>query len=282
MKYFFSSLFVFFLSVGSLSALANTIDGKVVESQLWSAIQQESNPRESLVGRYYAVDSMYQTMLSQTGTLVSNDTIIRTQQLKDALRQRLTQQKEIAKPYTLMSWFVNQYWSGVQSSGSTLDKPCPQMYQIADDRSYALDIPTSLTLATWLMESGCGRYRPANGDGIFQITARDYGTGAMNTGLFIASIYDFRDVSVNKRNRWQKIIGWQPVTMSYSKRDYATIVHHGSLYNGLSWSWRQGMIEPWAPSYVFGKLNDQYSGAKKDGLLVRMMKVMQYELAQKK
>ena len=87
------------------------------------------------------------------------------------------------------------------TSGFTLDKPCPQMYQIADDRSYALDLPTSLTLATWLMESGCGRYRPANGDGIFQIAALDYGTGAINTGLFIASIYDFRDVAVNKR-KW--------------------------------------------------------------------------------
>ncbi len=283
MKHFFSLLFVaIFCFLLPVWALAEMVDGISIESQLWSQIQKESNPRESLVGRYYAVDDMYRTMLSQTGTVPSNTSIIRTKQLRDALRLRVDQQKESIKPYSRMSGFLAEYRSGVLTSWSALDKPCPQMYQLADDRSYALDIPTSLTLATWLMESGCGRYRPGNGDGIFQIVSQDYGTGVMTTGLFIVNIYDFHALSSNKRKRWQKIIGWQPITMSYSDRDYETIVRHGSLYNGLSWSWRQGIIQPWAPSYVFGKLNNSYSWAKKDWLLVRMMKVMQYELGQKK
>lgn len=276
-------LLVFTFSLLCSFVWADAIDGTIMESQLRSQIQKESNPRESLVGRYYAIDDSYRTMLNQTGaSLVSNETIIRTKQLKDALRSRIDGQKETIKPYARMSWFVAQYRSGILTSWSTLDKPCPQMYQIADDRSYALDIPTSLTLATWLMESGCGRYRPGNGDGIFQIVSQDYGTGTMTTGLFIVNIYDFHALITNKRKRWQKIIAWQPLTMSYTNRDYDTIVRHGALYNGLSGSYKQWIIEPWAPNYVFGKFNDQYSWAKKDGLLVRMMKVMQYELTQKK
>lgn len=275
-------LLVFTFSLFFSFVWADAIDGTVMESQLWWQIQKESNSRESLVGRYYAIDDSYREMLSQIGTVVSNDTIIRTKQLKDALRARIDGQKESIKPYARMSWFISQYRSGVLTSWSVLDKPCPQMYQIADDRSYALDIPTSLTLATWLMESGCGRYRPGNGDGIFQIVSQDYGTGVMTTGLFIVKMYDFHALITNKWRRWQKIISWQPITMSYTNRDYDTIVRHGALYNGLSGSYRQWIIEPWAPSYVFGKLNTTYAGAKKDWLLVRMMKVMQYELGQKK
>ncbi len=79
------------------------MDGISIESQLWSQIQKESNPRESLVGRYYAMDDMYRSLLSQTGTLPSNETIIRTKQLRDALRMRIDTQKEVIKPYSRMS-----------------------------------------------------------------------------------------------------------------------------------------------------------------------------------
>ncbi len=98
-----SLLFFFTFSLLSSFALADTIDGTIMESQLRSQIQKETNPRESLVGRYYAIDDSYREMLSQTGTVVSNDTIIRTKQLKEALRSRIDGQKESIKPYARMS-----------------------------------------------------------------------------------------------------------------------------------------------------------------------------------
>jgi hypothetical protein len=70
-----------------------------------------------------------------------------------------------------------------------------------DNLSFAYDFPTAVTLAVWYRESNCGYYLPSNGNGPFQITSKDYGTGSLTQSGFIQAVEDFL---VFAKNKWKK------------------------------------------------------------------------------
>gem|GEM_PF-334807 len=256
----------------SLTGIASAQTKVATTNDIITLINKDANPREALVQWYYHIADLYQTVQRQaSGSLASQKLAI----IHDNLRSILDTKKDQTSSGSDFSDVTTKYWSGVTSKDTLLDKPCSSRQQLVDDRSYALDLPTPLVMATWLMESGCGWYRPSNGDGIFQIVSKDYGTGAISTGHRIWMMYDFNDFLHAKFARYHKA---NAITtgfpMSYTKMSYDDIVHFGALYNGLSGATVKGNIMPAAANYVFGKLNDTYSGAVKDGLMVRVMKAI--------
>ena len=97
----------------------------------------------------------------------------------------------------------------------------------------------------------------------------------MTTGQRIWMMYDFNDFLRAKFSRYataNKINNTLP--FDYQHISYTGLVQFGALYNGLSGASIRGDIQPAAPHYVYGNLNDQYSGAVKDGLIVRVIKAM--------
>jgi hypothetical protein len=142
------------------------------------------------------------------------------------------------------------------------------------------------------MESWCGRYKPTNGDGVFQLVSKDYGTGVLSTGERILMMYDFSALLKGKYDRYHTAnklspndcntnMTWStgiisPICLSYTTLDFDSIVKHGALYNWLSGSIIKGNIQPAIAPYVFGHYTDTYSGSVKDWLLVRILKVLNY------
>lgn len=131
-----------------------------------------------------------------------------------------------------------------------LSTVCAQRYQLVDDRSYAFNMPTALVLATLDMESSCGWYKPTNGDGVFQLIAKDYGTGTLTTGQWIMMMYDFAELVRGKHARYHtanklsidtcstKDVNQTgqtaPICLTYTNLDLDSLIKHGALYNGLS------------------------------------------------
>ncbi len=58
--------------------------------------------------------------------------------------------------------------------------------------------------------------------------------------------------------------------------DLDSLIKHGALYNGLANATIKWDIQPGAPAYVYGRYTDAYSGAVKDGLITRVLKVVKY------
>ena len=199
-------------------------------------VDSSKNPSESLVQRYYAFEDLRQEIRFQySSPPLLSKTLSNLDLITDKLREELDLRKSLASQNKTIPSRVDQYRSGVVTNNKPLDKPCPQYETLVDDWSFAFDLPPSLVMATWLMESGCSRYRPNNGDGIFQITSKDYGTGKMNTGYRIWMVYDFNDFLRAKFLRYQKTNNLpQVLDMNYSYISYTGAVEFGALYNGLS------------------------------------------------
>ena len=124
-----------------------------------------------------------------------------------------------------------------------LDTLCRQRYQLVDDRSYALDLPTPLVLATLDMESSCRRSNPTNGDGVFQLIAKDYDTGAtLSVGQWIMMMYDYAEL-VRGKHAWYHNINkfstnncstkninlteqTAPICLSYTTMDIDSIIKY--------------------------------------------------------
>jgi hypothetical protein len=207
------------------------------------------------------------------------------------LRSKLDAAKNAEKKDNILT-MGDMYRSGVTTSTVWLSNICKDRYQLVDDRSYAFNIPTPLVLATLDMESSCGRYKPSNGDGVFQLIAKDYGTWTLTTGQWIMMIYDFSALIAGKHARYHtankiskdgcttknmNLTGTtSPICLTYTNMDLDSIIKHGALYNGLSWAIIKWDIQPAAASYVYGHYTDAYSGAVKDGLIVRILKVVKY------
>lgn len=92
------------------------------------------------------------------------------------LRKEIDQQKKSARDALSASLFLDTYWPFVLTKEEVMPDGCFSSYQLVDDWSWALDVPTALVIATWKMEATCKMYLPANGDGPFQIVKNDYGT----------------------------------------------------------------------------------------------------------
>ncbi len=288
MKYIKHYVFTFLgLSVLLLSSSVGAYTN--ILNQITTQIDSNSTPRESLVQRYYSIEDLEQriTKLSPNSTTLSNISSI-----KKALRTRLDNEK---KSNTLSSGtleFIDDKRKNVTTRNVWLSNICTQRYQLVDDRSYAFNMPTALVLATLDMESSCGWYKPNNGDGVFQLIAKDYGTWTLSTGQWIMMMYDFAELvrgkharyhtanklSINTCNTKDSNLTGQtaPICLSYTSLDLDSLIKHGALYNGLSGAKIMGDIQPGAPSYVYGRYTDTYSGSVKDGLIVRVLKSLRY------
>jgi hypothetical protein len=132
--------------------------------------------------------------------------------------------------------------------------------------SFANNFPTALTIAIRYRESSCGYALPKNGDGPFQITSKDYGSGAITETLFQQTIQDFLDFSRNKINRYNernKADGLS-INLSYTGANITDLLRFAALYNGLSGATVYGEITPAAPKYFWeGYTTDQRTGENK-------------------
>lgn len=280
------------LSIGSL-LLIFFLFGKVsaqddVTTKILQQIETNSSPHESLVQRYYSMDDFYAKIVSLSW---SHKALPKIATIRSTLRSKLDTAKSTEKKDKIIT-FWDTYRSGVTTSSIWLSSLCKERYQLVDDRSYAFNIPTALVLATLDMESSCGRYKPTNGDGVFQLIAKDYGTWTLTTGQWIMMMYDFSELVAGKHARYHtanklskddcstkniNLTGTtSPICLTYTSMDIDSIIKHGALYNGLSWAIIKWDIQPWIPWYVYGHYTDSYSGAVKDGLITRVLKVVKY------
>lgn len=169
--------------------------------------------------------------------------------------------------------FLNQYNTWFDSWITYTVDQCVLRYNTLDNLSFAYDFPTAVTLAVWYRESNCGYYLPSNGNGPFQITSKDYGTGSLTQSGFIQAVEDFL---VFAKNKWKKSPSWN---LSYSNYDYTGIVNFAALYNGWKISW--DMVIPYASWYVFDWYGDDFSWAKRFGILPQTLKILERELENK-
>ena len=136
--------------------------------QVLSTIASSTTPEESLVQWYYALNNLVQRVQNLSG--VTSGQIQQLVSTKNTLRSELDTKKS-ARSMTGINQFYDRYKSTL-AADSTLSTLCKERYQLADDRSYAFNLPTALTLAKLDIESSCRRSWPANGDGIFQLYNR--------------------------------------------------------------------------------------------------------------
>lgn len=160
----------------------------------------------------------------------------------------------------------------------SMEDKCFWRYNTLDNISFANNFPTALTIATWYRESHCGYYLPKNGDGPFQILAKDYGTGEINEEIFTQSVQDFIDFSKTKYANYKSKVD---INLSYTGTDLNSIISHGAFYNGWVISWR--IVVPNAPKYVYEGYANYNSGQYaswviRHGLLPKFIKSLEYEL----
>lgn len=283
MNYFRLWVFTFFVLciVWITSAQSSPI-----QTQILNRIDTAPNARESLVQRYYAIDDLHRrvTIVQPTNPWLSQLITLRT-----TLRDRIQSEKTALWP--LQVWdMMSMYRPQAMTPDEPLSNLCKERYQLVDDRSFAFNLPTPLVLATLDMESSCRWYNPTNGDWVFQLIAKDYGTwSTITTGQWIMMAYDYRDL-VQGKNIWyhnanklsptacdQKDMNLTgqtaPICLSYTQMDIDSIIKYGALYNGLAGPTIIGDIQPGAPAYVYGKLSRD---ANKDGLIVRILKILRW------
>ena len=259
-----------------------------ITNSILQQINTNPSPRESLVQWYYSMDDFYAKIAGLSWT---HKALPKIASIRSTLRSKIDSAKNNEKKDNIIT-FWNTYRSGVTTQNVWLSNICKDRYQLVDDRSYAFNIPTALVLATLDMESSCWRYKPSNWDGVFQLIAKDYWTWTLTTGQWIMMMYDFSALISGKHARYHtanklskddcttknmNLTGTtSPICLTYTSMDLDSIIKHGALYNGLANATIKWDIQPWAPSYVYGRYTDAYSWAVKDGLIVRILKVVQY------
>lgn len=173
------------------------------------------------------------------------------------------------------SFWLN-YNDYITTKDVSLPDSCFKSYNLIDDMSRAENIPTSVVIATWKMESTCWFYYPSNWDWPFQMLYKNV-TWEMTIPKFINEIQDFSTFIKNKwswYNNANQASGYT-VSMSYTGFEMSNLIKHSALYNWLSWSTVYWDIQPMNPDYVFGHYGDAYSWSNKDGLIVNVLKVIQ-------
>ena len=265
---------------------------KLTATELTNKIIQTADantyPKESLVQWYYSVEDLY-TRLYTLAPL--NEELARLSLTKDNLRKEINRRKD-AIATTWEDNLLIQYQNSLDTM-PWLSNLCKNNYELADDWAYALNLPTSLVLATWDIEASCGLYKPSNRNGVFQLTVKDYGVGENLTKWeWIMMMYDYAELVKGKVTRYHTanklsssncstkdlVATGQtaPICLSYGSLDFDSIIKYGALYNWLSWSTIKWDIRPGAPDYVFGKFGPDNQTAKKDGLMMRILKILDY------
>jgi len=190
-------------------------------------------------------------------------------------KNALSKQKDSAKATSkdAKQEFLDEYntWFSVKIENSL--KNCTGRYKTLDDISFAYDFPTALTIAVWYRESTCAYYLPNNGDWPFQILSKDYGTGEITSKQFIQTVVDFMEFSKNKLARYDGLLSGE---LSYNSFDMTWVLNFIALYNGWSRSWN--VIIPNNYNYAYDGYGEDYSWAKKYGIVPQMLKVLEWEL----
>ena len=271
-------------SVCAASLTATELTTKIIQTA-----DANTSSRESLVQWYYSVEDLYNRVkkISETHPQLARLEIVKTN-----LRKEIDTRKNALTKTTINTFYANNqsYLSGTTGLSSL----CKNNYQIADDWSYAFDLPTPLVLATRDIESSCGRYHPSNGDGIFQLVAKEYGSSDNFTMWnWIVMMYDYVAL-VQSKIAWYHTSNslskdtcsskdtttlgqTAPICLSYTLLDLDSLVKYGALYNGLSGWVIKWNIQPANPNYVFGKFGSAYQSASKDWIIMRVLKVLQYK-----
>lgn len=197
--------------------------------------------------------------------------------IKNYLYTKLYSFKNAAKvsSKTVKQNFLDQYNTGfsVEITGS-LDN-CIGRYNTLDDISFAYNLPTPLTIAAWYRESTCAYYLPSNGDGPFQIIAKDYGTWQITQDIFLDTVVDFMDFTKSKFNRYLTQLTW---SLTYTWYDMTWISNFAALYNG---GYKSGnVIIPNNSNYLFDGYGLNYSGATRYGIFPQFIKALGWELSQ--
>jgi len=224
----------------------------------------------------------YYTQLSKWYNILKNDERLAavSSGLRDYTYSLFDSRKKLAKQQSVgdKSKFLDEYRWNITIDEEFPIENCVGWYNTIDNISFANDFPTALTIAVWYKESNCGYYLPANGDGPFQIVSKDYGNGEINEEIFRQTIQDFIDFSKNKIDKYNKKADadFPEIKISYTWFDYTWVVSFAALYN---WGTRTGwMVQPNAPKYVFDGYGENYSNAKKYGLLPSLLKVLAWEV----
>ena len=190
---------------------------------------------------------------------------------KNALSKQKSDAKATSKD--VKQEFLDEYntWFSVDIEDSL--KNCTGRYKTLDDISFAYDFPTALTIAVWYRESTCAYYLPNNGDWPFQILSKDYWTWEITSKQFIQTIVDFMEFSKNKLARYDGLLSWE---LTYDSFDMTGVMNFVALYNWWSRSWN--VIIPNNYNYAYDWYWEEYSWAKKYGLVPQMLKVLEWEL----
>lgn len=259
-----------------------------LSAKIMTQADSTTNPRESLVQWYYMVDDLHARVKSLSG---SHAQLSRLAEVKNNLRAEIDNRKKAFSQTKVQEFYKN--YTGHLSGTVPLSTMCKNQYEIVDDWSYALDLPTPLVLATWDIESSCGWYKPSNGDGVFQLVSKEYGSSSqMTKGEWIMMMYDYAQLLKDKMSRYHTANKLNvsscssksttatgqtaPICLNYTSMDLDSIIKYGALYNGLSGGKIKGDIQPAAADYVYGKFGSGNQSAKKDGLLMRILKISDY------
>lgn len=187
------------------------------------------------------------------------------------------QQSKIAKQN-----FINAYISWISLNLPILQS-CTWRYNTLDDMSFAYNIPTALTIASRYRETNCWYYLPKNWDWPFQILNKDYWTWEISEDIFTQTVQDYLEFANRKHTRYndrnQK--SWLWVNVSYNNFDFTWIMRHWALYNGLSWVTVYWNISPMKPWYVFDWYWQDFSWAKRYGIMPQFIKMLDRELKNK-
>lgn len=198
--------------------------------------------------------------------------------LKDYMYGKLFTLKTAAKvsSKSIKQDFLAEYDTGfsIEVSGSLTN--CTGWYNTLDDISFAYNIPTALTIATWYRESTCAYYLPSNGDGPFQIVNEDYGTGTITEDVFVKAVEDFAEFTLSKFDRYEWQLSWN---LSYTWFDLTWISNFAALYNGGIKSWN--IIIPNAPSYLYDGYWVDFSWATRYGILPQFIRSLDWEIENK-
>ncbi len=246
--------------ISDLSNLKSQLDNLVVENNI---NLRDFYDQLKTLEMEYTEDDRLQYMLAN---------------LKDYMYAKLFTLKTAAKvsSKTEKQDFLENYntWFSLDESGTLVN--CTGWYNTLDDISFAYNIPTALTIATWYRESTCAYYLPSNGDGPFQIVDKDYGTGMITEPVFVQAVEDFMKFTLAKFDRYEWQLSW---SLSYTWFDLTWISNFAALYNG--WTRSGNVIIPNAPSYLYDWYWEDYSGATRYWILPQFIKALDWEIENK-
>ncbi len=273
-KYLLSILSVLFFALWSTLAYTVTeVDNIFVEKiklTINQNIQVDEDPKFALVERYYLFNQIQKLQTDWTRI----DYLIK--ETKKYLREKIDVEKKIqkeSKSRSEQALLEQHQWSILTNENKLLDR-CFAYEEMVDDWSWVYDIPPSLTIASWQIETTCNFKIYKNW--LFQIISKDYGEWEMTEMKLVKELQDFGKF-VNHKWSWydnRNAKDWLSVGLSYDNINYEWIVRHGALYNGLSGYTVYGDAQPLNKNYVFGNFG-QENEYKKDWLMVDVLKVIQ-------